>query len=375
MKKVISSLFLATFFTSLFLITVVFPVRVEAAVMRTGDIVSVPKDAVVPGDFYALGGKSVNISGVIEGDLYAVGQSITINGTVMGDVVAIGGSVQIHGNVEDDVRVVSGSVELAEAVKGDVIVIGGFATVLSTATIDEDLYFYGGQLDVDGEVVGMLHVQAESLVINSSVGSVDATLSGAIQLGESAHIGKDILYESSREISRSPNAVVEGKITQREAAADPQRDMGAFLYVAFMALFSALVAVLLFRDYVYGVVRTSSSALGLSGFIGFAAFLMMPIAASVLLISVIGVPVGIFLWIVYLALVLAALILSQVFVGAALAKIIVHEYRINWMWTVAGVALTQAVLQVPYVGVLICAAVFFVVLGMLLHYGYTRMRA
>ena len=175
MKKVISSLFLATFFTSLFLSTVVFPVRVEAAVMRTGDIVSVPKDAVVPGDFYALGGKSVNISGVIEGDLYAVGQSITINGTVMGDVVAIGGSVQIHGNVEDDVRVVSGSVELAEAVKGDVIVIGGFATVLSTATIDEDLYFYGGQLDVDGEVVGMLHVQAESLVINSSVGSVDAT--------------------------------------------------------------------------------------------------------------------------------------------------------------------------------------------------------
>ncbi len=170
----------------------------HAAVIRTGDIVTVPADATVPADFYALG-SDITISGVIEGDLYAVGKSIVINGTVKGDVFAVGASVSVHGETLDDVRVVGGKVILADATKGDAMILGGFASILSTASIGEDVFFYGGRLDTEGIINGALHARAEQLVINASVGALeDLVISQELLLGDSAHIKGSISYESSQ---------------------------------------------------------------------------------------------------------------------------------------------------------------------------------
>lgn len=65
--------------------------------------------------------------GVINNNVYGVGQSIMIKGTVKEGAIAFGGDVIVQGTVEGDVAAIGGSViQLAGSrIGGDVIVVGG----------------------------------------------------------------------------------------------------------------------------------------------------------------------------------------------------------------------------------------------------------
>ncbi len=372
LKKTLS--LAVVFFVVALLLFAGFPSDSYAAVIRSGEIVSVPEDAVVPGDFYGMGG-DVHISGVIEGDLYVLGGTVTINGKVEGDVVVVGGTVSIHGPVGDDVRVVGGKVVIADAVTDDVIVVGGSLAMLSTAHIDGDFLFYGGQAEVSGKVAGEVHGSGESMVVNSAVGSIDVVMAKELLISDSAHVQGGLTYRSPEEFSRAPNAVIDGEIIRETVAPIPDRAMGPSLPFLFMSLFSSLVAVLLFRDRIRALIETHAHSIGLSGFLGFGALLMLPTAAAILLASVLGALAGGLVLIVYFGFLLVALILSPIVVGGMLAKLVVHEYRVSWLWAGAGVVVTQALLFVPIIGPILLSVLFLIVLGMLVHKTYLGFRS
>ena len=142
-----------------------------------------------------------------------------------------------------------------------------------------------------------------------------------------------------------------------------------------MMLFSALVSLLLFRNFLAQLFVRYSPRLGLSGFVGLGALLITPIAFGLLIVSVLGALVGLFLLATYLSLLFVALIVVHVFVGAFIANVVVKEYKVTWFWTIAGVAATQGVLLIPIVGALLVFAAFAIVVGMLVHHAYSSLYA
>src|SRR5690606_8417442 len=199
----------------------IFPLLASAeTVVRAGHSVSIGASQIVETDFYAAG-TSVTHSGQVREDLYAAAGSVTVNGPVGKDLTVIGGTVQVHAPVGDDVRIVGGDVVIAGTVGGDVFVIGGMLRVLSSATVAGNVYFYGGEAEIDGPVAGSVMGRAESFTINSAIGGMDVYAVG-VELADRASVRGDINYSAVSEITRAPGATVEGQVIRGAAREDSQ---------------------------------------------------------------------------------------------------------------------------------------------------------
>ncbi len=350
------------------------PMQASAAVVRSGDAVSVAESEVVPGDFYVAGG-DVTISGVVEGDAYVTGGRVTINGTIRGDVFALGGTVNIHGAVTDDLRVVGGNVVVAESVGGDVAVFAGELATLSTAHVDGEILFYGGRAIIEGEIDGAVHARADSLDLQGRAGAVDATLTGPLVLSDSAYVEGDVAYQSPAELERAPQAIVDGETVRRSAAEEQTRIFDLLLPFWFMALFSALVAVLLLKDRLVGVLALRSRGYGLAAALGLGILFLVPFSFMLLFASVLGALVGGLILVVYLGLLLASAIAMHVFAGALIARVVIKEYRISWLYASLGVVAVQGILLVPIAGLAAVFVLFSTTLGLLSEYLYRSIRS
>lgn len=346
----------------------------HAAVWRTGDNVSIAEDKVVSADFYGFG-SDVHLSGAVEGDVYVAGGTVTLNGPITGDVVVLGGTVLINGPVSDDVRVIGGKVVIGKDVGGDVVVAGGSLSILSTAHVGGDLFFYGGVIDVGGTVKGVLQINAETLTVDGEVGSLSVHATQGLILKENAHVLGTVVYESPSVLSRAPSAEVDGDVSRQETrTSDPTNILGSLLPLWFMALFGALVAVLLLKDTLLTLFSKETHSLGFYGLLGLGALCLTPIASALLIVVWPGMLLGIILLAVYVALAVASFVLAHIFVGALIAKLVVKHYKVTWLWAVVGVCAFEGVLRLPFIGLLVGAVMMALTSGILVSYIYVRAR-
>lgn len=345
-------------------VVLVVPSVVSAGpILRSGETISVDASQVLKGDFYGLS-PNVTISGPAEDDVYIAGGTVTINAPVAKDLTIVGGSVQIHGEIGDDVRIVGGEVTLAKAVKGDVVVMGGSLTVLSTATVEGDVLFMGGTLVVEGEVAGAIHGAADTVRINTKVGgNITMNVARLFSLGDNSEILGTITYESANDIVRAQNSIV-GEVQKLE----PKIEQGVSLlkklaFVVGMLLFAALTCYLALRKYIEPVMVVTSQTPGMSGLVGLSVFLLLPFIASLLVVSVLGSIIGIFLFMLYGVSLILALLGACVLLGLYLQKVLTKKSSITMQTVVSGVLLFCLIGFVPVLGGFIAFGLMCIVLG------------
>ncbi len=346
----------------------------NSAVWRSGPMVSVPEDSVVKGDFYARG-NDVFISGVVDGDVYVLGNSVTINGVIKGDLVVVGMTVAVHGAVTGDVRIVGAKVTISNKVGEDLLVGAKSLSVLSSASVGGDLLFYGERADVTGAVKGSFQAQAGSLMVGGAVGSIDVAFQKSFELGSRAQVAGDVSYVSNNDILRSPEATVGGAINgKKETVVSGGGLSRMVLLYWFTVLFSALTLVLLLRERISEFLMFSQHTLRLSSLFGVGVVLLVPALSTILIVSVLGLPLGIFLLSLYISLLVFSFVLLHVLVGAWLAKLVTKKYEVSWLWTIAGVVVAQGILLLPWIGALIFFAGWVSVVGMVLYHVYLSLR-
>ncbi|MDZ4284741.1 MAG: hypothetical protein U1A28_02875 [Patescibacteria group bacterium] len=344
-----------------------------APVLRSGESVTVTDTQEVPDDFYAVGG-AVTISGTIRGDLYAAAGTVTINGEITEDAVIVGGSTHVAGSVAGDVRLASGELIIAGTVGGDVLVMGGVVHVLSTARIDGDLLFFGGEIIMDGDLRGSLSGQAKAVRINGPIrGVVSVTAAQALELGDQAQVEGSVEYASSKDIVRAPGSVVIGDITKKELS--DTSDTASFSILPLLALlFTTLVYMLLCKTRLEYLMRHTIGAFGWHGLLGFGVLLLAPVVAAILSVSIIGLPVGAALLLLYLLFLLVAFSLGGIFVGALFARYFDGKVTVSLKWTLLGTVIFALVLYIPYIGLPLALIVCLAVIGGMTTILYARIR-
>jgi len=338
-------------------------VILAAPVIRSGENVSVGSDQVVNGDFYGFG-DTANLSGAINGDAYIIGRKITINAPIAADAVLTGSAVQVHAPIGDDFRAFGGEVILADDVAGDVFVIGGELHILSTASIEGDVIFYGGRLIVEGSVDGSVFSTGNDTRIDAFVGGDLHVNAEHMTLGDRTEVLGDIIYRGGTNIVRSQNAVVVGDIQEDMQEAESV-SFGAVFIPFIIGLFSVLIAFLLFRPFFQSMVHETKTQYGKQGLIGLAVFVAAPFAAFILMVSVLGLFVGIFLLALYVALVVAAWITATIAVGTYLMGMVTKRYEVTLTSVVVGVVALDVALLIPLIGPMIAFATLLIALGAL----------
>ncbi len=351
-------------------------VSLAGPIIRGGDNVSVGIDQILEGDFYGAG-ETVTISGIAEHDVVVAGSNVTINGNTAGDIAAAGMTVQIHGNVEDDVRIAGGEIIIASTVKGDVVVAGGALTVLSTARIEGDVIFWGGELTIEGPVDGSLHGNADVVRVDAHVGGdIEYKVQKSFVLGDKASVEGDVVY-GGPELVRAQNAVVVGNIQHTGAVYESEGNSHAemFLFMLLVILFSSLSMYFVARHSLQTIIEKSLHRIGFNGLVGLGVFIATPFVAMLLLVSIVGSLVGLMLLFGYITVLIASFIITIVMLGNVFQKYVLKNESYTIFTPFLGAILFTLLLYVPFIGSLAILALTLVNFGSITTSIYHKLRA
>ncbi|KPK23647.1 MAG: hypothetical protein AMJ70_02925 [Dehalococcoidia bacterium SG8_51_3] len=304
--------------------------------VREGETVTVGSGEVVNDDLYIAGGDIV-IDGTVNGDIFAVGRSITVNGIVNGGVSFAGQTCTVNGEITNGLRFGGQSIVVNGRIGRDLVVGGSQLSISSTGQIDGGLIFGAGTVQANGSVGGSILGGGGQVTLANKVGG-DITLSvDSLTIISSADIKGDVKYTSTNEASIQPGASISGDIShlipERLDKAEKAKAKGIMAGTIGTVVWKILSYVMIF---IIGIIliliarkrlTLMQMAIQKSPWqtLGWGALILIatPIAAIIVMITVIGLPLGI----ISLLLWGIVLYLSQIPVALLLGRLIIRHNR------------------------------------------------
>jgi len=302
---------------------------------REGDTVAVGPGEVVNEDLY-LAGRTVTSNGVVNADIFAAGQTVSIGGEVANGVTLAGQTVTLSAEVGHGARVAGSTIDVTGTIGRDLIAAGATVTVAAGARVAGDLVCGAGTAFLRGDVEGDVWGGAEELVIEGSVGgNVDVGV-GTLTLRPGATIAGNLTY-TARSEATIPAGAVKGTVTftqqlPDDAGKEAGKGLGALAPLAFfagltwkviaflMAFITGLVLIAVSPRRMSGAATAVRDDTGATAGYGALALFAVPIAAVVVCITIVGIPLGVIsllLWgiLLYLSQLPVALFFGHLILG------------------------------------------------------------
>ncbi|HET9642428.1 MAG TPA: polymer-forming cytoskeletal protein, partial [Burkholderiaceae bacterium] len=242
----------------------------------------------------------------------------------------------------------------------------------------------GGEVRVLGPVTGYVSVAAGRAFIDAPIGGDVDVRAGRLELGPKAVITGRLRYASGAPLARDPAAQVIGGIERAESGGVREPERGAhsrgpmvWVWTAGLMLLAAVLGAVAPKG--EGRIRDALRARpGVSMLAGFIALVCIPIAAVLLLVTVIGAPLALLTFLAYPAL----LLLGYVSVGVAAGTMALARWNRGfldqpaWRATFAAgaVLLISLVTRLPWIGGLVAFVVLLAGVGAVLIAAHTAGR-
>jgi len=287
----------------------------------------------------------------------------------------IGGNIEVTEPTEGGLHALGGRISVDAPVGGSLRAAGGKIEVASGAVIGGSASLAGGNITVNGSIGGDLHAAGGHITIDGPVAGDASVAGGTLTLGPDARISGKLKFHGG-ELVRDANAQVMGGVTQshkRERAHHHEITTGddfgrGWFITVILVLLAALAA---------GALPGPSQRLAqelrerpwLTPLLGFLALTAIPIAAVLVMITIIGIPVGILALLLYAVLLLAGYVWLAVVLGGLLLDRFKAETARETAWRVGAAMLAMIALallvRVPLVGGLVKFAALIVGVGMI----------
>lgn len=281
-----------------------------------------PTDSAI--DEYFIGPSDT--SGVINLDkdtkhsIFTAGSDLTLRGDIDGLAVAAGNNVDFLGSSEYGL-LLGDNVKIAGKINRDLLVAGGSVTITDESSISRDLFVAGSTVTLSTNLYSNLTVVGDTLVLDGVTidGNVFTDVSTIIVKGKSSIAGK--LYHQAH-----TKIVDEDLLSVQETAQNSKKKASFFVnifpdFLMFIGrLILTCVLIKLFATFAQTLARAPESipvwkslAFGLLALLGF------PLMSIFLILTIIGVPLGV----ASLAIWLVAAYLSSSVSGLVLG---------TWLW-------------------------------------------
>lgn len=296
-------------------------------------VFNVGKNEIISDDVFA-GADTMKIEGTIEGDLYAGAENIEISGVVTGDVLAAAGMVRIKGVVGGDVMAAAGTVDVQGAtIKGSMRSAGGTVITDNKTIIGETLVFGAGEANIKGNVGRNVAGGAGTAEVDANVGRDVWLGASEISFGPNTQIGGNVKYASELDANIDAKARISGGIEKILTQTPPQNSVseriGMGVGFKFWSYFSALligfILIKIFGDRFESVGQLIQKN-PLRAFVwGFVSLFLAPLALFVIATTLIGIPLAIFLFLLFLF----ELYCAKIVVGQALGNVVNTKLKLK----------------------------------------------
>ena len=348
-----------------------------------GDTVVITKDQAVDGNLY-VAGQNLTIDKDIDGDVFCAGQSVTINGNVEGSVFCAGQTVIINGNVKESVRTAGNTITINKEVGKNVMAFGAAVNLGQDAKIGWDLLIGAGSAVVRGDIGRSIHGGGSNVLIDGIVGkdvkldlSNDTTNSkemgsSGLKIGKNAQIRGNVDYKSKKQIEVAEGAQIGGEVKKGEIALNnadrKEKGFGGYVAVSFYSFLAALVTsiilIALFASVIKNVTSVMLENIGASIGWGLIAFILTPLVVLLLLVTLIGVPVALMLFVLWLVFVYVSKILVGILIGRAiLNRKDVAQEKSLYLCALVGIAIAWIIFSIPVIGWMLSLIAIFWGLG------------
>jgi cytoskeletal protein CcmA (bactofilin family) len=332
-------------------------------------------------DVFIAGG-SVTLHDPVGGDLFAAGGTLDIDAAVGGDAVAAGGKVRLGAEVGQSVYAAGGQVSINGKVGHNLRVAGGHVEIGPKADVAGNVSAAGGHVRIYGAVRGHVQAAGGRLLIDGPIGGDVSATSGQVTLGPQARIAGKLRYRSGEALNKDPAAQVSGGIelltpSWGDAASQPPARPPHEHGVAGIGWFwtaGLIVLAALWLALAPGISARLGQALrqrpAVSVLLGFVWLVCVPVLTLLLLLTIIGIPLALFVVAAYFALLPLAYAAAAAGLGDwALARWqAARASSIGWRIGAAALMLVLLNLlgRVPWLGTPLAVAVLLAGLGAML---------
>lgn len=311
---------------------------------------NVMADKSVEGDYVAFGG-TVKLENGVAGDIITGGRNIIItDDNAVQNIYAAGQYITVRANTVRNIYAAGGDVTVNAGtdVKGAYL-LGGTISFSGTAV---DAYMAGASVTVDGTIYENLIIRSEHITFGKNV-TVDGhvTIYATVKpqlppnIDEAKVTFKRIMQADKGNTVRSERGINRLKVVMTVAG-------------VVTAVFIALLLTLFRGGYIKAKALEFPKRWGKLVLFGLIAFIVVPIAALVCMLTVFAIPVSVIVLILYGI----ALYLAPVITGSVLGRLLMP--RMNRFLSVSiGAAVLRLLLFVPYLKVVLFLACAFYTLG------------
>lgn len=333
-----------------------------------------PAGQEVHGDYFAFG-PHVEISGTVDGDVYAAGGDVLVDGTVNGDLIVAGGRVILSGTVSQDARIAGGQVTVSGTIGRNATIGGGDVQLTESAHVRGNVLAGAGSAHLAGRIDRDVRIGAGNATLSNQTGNDVVIAAAAIRLTSNASVGRNFRYWSETDPSIDEGAIVRGTVTQRlppepfKAERFRRALSGIRMAAAVVSFISTLLLGLLLL-WVYPVfTETAASMIRERPWASFgwgaAALVGTPVLAVVLVMTVVGIPIGIMFMALYTATVYLARVYAITWAGQLVLRWVSGSSSLAWAF-VTGLVVYSFLSLIPFVGWLLSLATILFGLGALL---------
>ena len=328
------------------------PAASAAEIVRSKESYTLADGKTLDNDLILMCG-SARIDGTLNGDLIAFGNSITINGHVTGDVISFSERLAINGTVDGNVRAFTSSFNLKGQVAKNVLTFVSMFDADPKAQIGGGVIIFVSRATFDGRINRDILGFGEHLELNGFVGGNAQLQGGRLNIGPDAEVKGKVKFRGRQKPEVDEKAKLSGP-PEFELLKKRGPDFGSARFYLWKAIWwaaaflfglvVALVAPGFFRD----TVRTGNNYLGSLG-AGLVALILTPVVALIVCITVVGIPLGIALVLLWLL----TMYMAQIFLGAWLGTKMMGEATGTGALLgrlAAGLLLIHVVVNIPYVG-------------------------
>ncbi|MBP6880957.1 polymer-forming cytoskeletal protein [Candidatus Saccharibacteria bacterium] len=360
------------------LINLGFGLNASAVTVReNNDEYRVSETQTINDDIFVKSNRVV-IEGVVNGDVYVAGSDISIRGVVNGDVFAAGSSIEVTGTIRDDLYAAGQTISLNKAEIGDSF-IGFGANVKTTddTAIGGSVIAGSSMLTLSGDIGRGVMAGSDNVLLNARVGQNSIISTSSLTIGEKAKINRDIDLYSEKKAKRETGSQVVGKINlkQHEEKDDAPYLAGfvaklmAAVFLFTTSLIIGLAAIYVFRQSAERVINIKSKDYGQTFIWGIIIALIGIPISFLLMLSLIGFPLGIIALVLWLLAIFTAKIPGSYLLGRYLlqkrsanrsdAKLVVSPL----IALALGLSIYYIVGLIPFVGGLVTTIISILGLG------------
>lgn len=332
----------------------------------------------ISGNAY-LAGAEVEVQAPLSGDLLAVASLVRVLSPVAGDMLGAGGTLALSAPIFGDVRVLGGQILVDEAIGGEFAGLGGLIRLEKSAG---EVRVAGGTVEVLGGAGGPVTIYGSKVTLGGEfTDSVRVTAGDTITVLPNTTIAGVLEYNAPQEASVSDSAVISGGVryvgsasfipTEEEAHAFALAGLGIYVLVRIVAgmLLAGLLAGLFPKFvrsmYTHAVGSGKRESLFLF-VVGFATLVGVPIALVLLMMSIVGIGIGLLVGIAYAFLVLLSYVSAGILLGGMASRVFFKTRMIGWQEGALGAFLLYVVGLIPGIGFLATLILLCVSLGAML---------